>query len=521
VYHAIATTVLCMTGQMLLFHAELPKPPKLPPAQARLHLVRVASGGYFVEALAAVASLNLSPSSISGGSGTIVVGTITLSSPAPSDTTVNLSSSNPALAAVPVSVVVPAGSTWATFSVVTNALFDRAYGRMNPVTITAGTASATLSVSAAPPPASWSIGTNNCGSLPAVCGAGGSKAVADAVWTSSCSGSTRTFTFNRGCPFGCVYQAGSDVCASSPPVATLFFDPPVVLPGQSTTGIIELTAPAPSGGRNVELRSDRSDILLSTYGFVTIPAGQSRATYTVTNSVSSPGPVFAEFQARIVVSDPSSSTVTTIFRQGWLTVTPPVTPPAPDIPLPSVQSLVLNPTSVAGGSNSQGTIALSSGAPQGGAVVSLMSLNPGAASVPASVMVLPGATTATFTATTPVVSVVTQLSILATYNATNQSAVLTVTPPAAPSPPPPTTNATLTVTATGRSGERVTSSPAGINIAVGSSGSASFDTSTQITLSVTNGRDAIWSGACSSGGNKTKTCTFTLTGAATIAANVQ
>jgi len=79
----------------------------------------------------------------------------------------------------------------------------------------------------------------------------------------------------------------------------------------------------------------------------------------------------------------------------------------------------------------------------------------------------------------------------------------------------------LTVTATGRSGERVTSSPAGINIAVGSSGSASFDTSTQITLSVTNGRDAIWSGACSSGGNKTKTCTFTLTGAATIAANVQ
>ena len=330
-YHAIAATVLCIAGQMLLFHAESPDQANSGKIRnltltsgvySANPLVRVASGGYSAEGLAEVASLTLSPSSISGGSGTIVVGTITLSSPALSDTTVNLSSSNPALAAVPVSVVVPAGSTWATFSVVTNALFDRAYGRMNPVTITAGTASATLSVSAAPPPASWSIGTNNCGSLPAVCGAGGSKAVADAVWTSSCSGSTRTFTFNRGCPSGCVYQAGSDVCASSPPVATLFFDPPVVLPGQSTTGIIELTAPAPSGGRNVELRSDRSDILLSTYGFVTIPAGQSRATYTVTNSVSSPGPVFAEFQARIVVSDPSSSTVTTIFRQGWLTVRP-------------------------------------------------------------------------------------------------------------------------------------------------------------------------------------------------------
>jgi len=65
------------------------------------------------------------------------------------------------------------------------------------------------------------------------------------------------------------------------------------------------------------------------------------------------------------------------------------------------------------------------------------------------------------------------------------------------------------------------SRPAGINVAVGSSASASFVTGTQITLGVTNGRDAIWSGACSSGENKTQTCTFTLTSATTIAANVQ
>jgi len=31
----------------------------------------------------------------------------------------------------------------------------------------------------------------------------------------------------------------------------------------------------------------------------------------------------------------------------------------------------------------------------------------------------------------------------------------------------------------------------------------------------------IWSGACSSGGNKVKTCTFTLTGNASVSANVQ
>jgi hypothetical protein len=67
----------------------------------------------------------------------------------------------------------------------------------------------------------------------------------------------------------------------------------------------------------------------------------------------------------------------------------------------------------------------------------------------------------------------------------------------------------------------VTSSPAGINVSVASTGSASFNVGTRITLSVTNGRDAIWSGACSSGGNKTRTCTFTLNANASVTANVQ
>jgi hypothetical protein len=93
-----------------------------------------------------------------------------------------------------------------------------------------------------------------------------------------------------------------------------------------------------------------------------------------------------------------------------------------------------------------------------------------------------------------------------------------VTPPP---PPPPGSSATLTVTATGRSGERVTSSPAGISVAVGSTGAASFPTGTSITLSATNGRDVVWSGACSSGGTKTRSCTFTLGANASVTANVQ
>lgn len=121
---------------------------------------------------------------------------------------------------------------------------------------------------------------------------------------------------------------------------------------------------------------------------------------------------------------------------------------------------------------------------------------------PSSVTVPAGSDRTSFTVTTAPVSSSINVTLSANYNGTWAST-------------------TLTVTATGRSGERVTSSPAGIDVAVGTTGSASFTTGTSITLSVTNGRDAIWSGGCSSGGEKTRTCTFTLNADASVTANVQ
>ena len=47
-----------------------------------------------------------------------------------------------------------------------------------------------------------------------------------------------------------------------------------------------------------------------------------------------------------------------------------------------------------------------------------------------------------------------------------------------------------------------------------------FATGTSVTLRVQSGRDAIWSGACSSGGQKAKTCTLTVSSAATVSVNV-
>lgn len=119
-------------------------------------------------------------------------------------------------------------------------------------------------------------------------------------------------------------------------------------------------------------------------------------------------------------SDPNPAIL--VFEQGS-TTTPPSPPPSPAITL---SSLTLNPTSVVGGlESSTGTVTLSAPAPAGGATVALVSSN-GAASVPSSVTVPAGATSATFTVNTSIVVVATSTTISAASNNTTQVATLSV-----------------------------------------------------------------------------------------------
>ena len=204
---------------------------------------------------------------------------------------------------------------------------------------------------------------------------------------------------------------------------------------------------------------------------------------------------------------------TTLTRQVLVKATPGAT---------RVDHFFLDPLDVPGGTPSTATVILNGTAPSGGAVVTLQSGNTAVATMPASATVPAGSDRVNFTVTTFAVSASTSVSLTARFNGTFAITSLLVTASSgSPPPPPPPSQATLTVTATGRSGERVTSSPAGINVAVGSTGAASFATGTSITLSVSNGRDAIWSGACSSSGSKRRTCTFTLNANASVTANVQ
>lgn len=119
------------------------------------------------------------------------------------------------------------------------------------------------------------------------------------------------------------------------------------------------------------------------------------------------------------------------------TLQPPAPAPTPPpAPAAALSTLTLSPASVTGGNASQGTVTLSAPAPAGGALVSLSSSNTAAATVPASVNVPAGATSAGFTVTTRAVAATTAVTVSATYGGVTRTASLGVTP----APPPPATD---------------------------------------------------------------------------------
>jgi hypothetical protein len=297
-------------------------------------------------------------------------------------------------------------------------------------------------------------------------------------------------------PFSSTRRFEPQAAAAVASLSAVSVNPTSVVGPTSSSGIASLTAAAPAGGAVVALASSNPAVA-AVPASVTVAAGASSASFSVTTSA-----------VGVNTSVTLTGTYNGTSRAGTLTVTPVAAPP----PAASLNTLALNPGSVTGGGTSQGSVTLTSAAPAGGALVTL-SDNSTAAAVPASVTVPAGATSASFTVTTTQVTATTAAAISAVLAGVTRTATLTVNPPG--------TNATLTVSASGRSGERVTSNPAGISVSVGGSGSAAFPTGTAITLSVSNGRDAIWSGACSSGGNKTRTCTLTLNGNASVSASVQ
>jgi hypothetical protein len=98
---------------------------------------------------------------------------------------------------------------------------------------------------------------------------------------------------------------------------------------------------------------------------------------------------------------------------------------------PPLQTPTFSPASIKGGTSSTGTVALAGPAPTGGAVISLLNGNPSVATIPATVTIPAGQTSATFTVTTTPVAATTYVSINAKYQTVIYpigAGTLTVTP---------------------------------------------------------------------------------------------
>jgi hypothetical protein len=111
-----------------------------------------------------------------------------------------------------------------------------------------------------------------------------------------------------------------------------------------------------------------------------------------------------------------------VIQLGWNPVSAPV----------SLASLAVSPASVLGGQASTGTVSLGGPAPSNGVVVTLSSTSAHVASVPPSVTISAGATSAAFSIATAAVATSTSVGITATSAAVTRTATLTVTAPPLP-----------------------------------------------------------------------------------------
>ena len=249
--------------------------------------------------------------------------------------------------------------------------------------------------------------------------------------------------------------SGGLYCLDSEHVTLITISPSAVYGGQTATGTVTMSYSAPTGGAVVNLTSPSANI--SFPPSVTIPAGQTTATFTITTQ-----PVDLQTTA-VVSATPSNNQTAT------LTINP-----------AALSGLSLNPTTLQGGASSAATVTLGSPAGPSGIVVNLTSSN-SAASVPATVTVSPGQTTGTFSISTSPVDASTGVSITASYGANAFTQTLTVTPPSletltlAPTSVQGGSSATGTINLTGPAG------PSGTTINLSSSSaSATVPTSVKI-----------------------------------------
>lgn len=376
-----------------------------------------------------VASVTVSPASVLGGSSTSVTGTVNLNGKAgPSGTVVTLSSSNTSAATVPASVTVAAGSSHGTFSVThysvstaqTVTITATNQGKSSTATLTVNPASL-VSVSTSPtsivggdyPTGTVTIsGPAPTGGAVISLGSGSSSLNLPSTVTIPAGTTSTTFLVptlgvnsSTATTITATLNSTSKTCTLTllpASVTSVTVSPASVIGGSSTTvtGTVNLNGSAGPSGVVVNLSSSNTSAA-SVPATVTVAANTKHATFTVTtHNVAS---------AQTVTISANSATTT-------LTVNP-----------SGLAGVSTSPTSIVGGDYPTGTVTLNNPAPAGGTAVSLSSGN-SLVSVPSTVTVSAGSTSATFTVQTLGVDSSTPVTITATLSGSSKTCTLTLLP---------------------------------------------------------------------------------------------
>jgi hypothetical protein len=321
---------------------------------------------------ASLSSLTLSQSSVAAG-GT-VTGTVTLTSPAPAGgAVVRLQGSMEGEVIVPPSVTVPAGSMTATFT--TTSAPETPFPRWVFIGADYGTSGGSqariLEIDPAPGPATLLaigpagqdvIGGNSGRAsvalvIPAPAGGGtvslttdnpsllhvpasvsipeGNSAVSFSIGTSPVSGLATGghVTATAGGVSKSIFVNVAPDPNAAPLLQSMTISPASVTGGTSATGTVFLSAPAPAGGISITLSTSNSAAARAP-GIVTVPGGQTTASYTLTTFA-----VGADTSATITAFYDTTATANIMVTRGTIaSPTPAPTPtatPSATLPPPS------------------------------------------------------------------------------------------------------------------------------------------------------------------------------------------
>ena len=372
-------------------------------------------------------AVNLSEGTVQAG--TPAKARVTLNGPAPAGGATVTLSSNSAAASVPSSVTIAEGSSEGAFTIDTtsvtapttaeitatrNGISQSASLRIYPVAmegisvspehlVGGAAATATIALRDSAPAGGATItldsGNNSLVSIPAqVTIPAGGFGVNFAV-------STSAVTVPTSVAIRATYEGvvSATYVRLTPGVVPTLLDlwPSNLSGGETSTGTVVLNGAAPAGGTIVTLASSDTAVA-SLPATVTVPAGEDWANFTITTTAVS------TFKTITI-----SASVNGVGQTKLLTVEP-----------TSLAALTLLPTSIGAGNTAQGIVTLSNPAPAGGTFISLSSLNTSLATVPETVTVPGGSTSATFPITTLPVALSTGVTIRASYGDRSKSATL-------------------------------------------------------------------------------------------------